>query len=394
MTNEQRTTLFMVMGATMALDAGNGAVFGLLERIRELKGLETAQLGLISASLFGASLIGLLTLAHFADKGYARVMLLSGLGLSAASLVWFGLADNLWELVAARAGSGIALSLFMAGGRSIVARLAPERAGENLGKLAGAEILGFLIGPVLSVGLYDIGGLSLPFFTFAGVAIVALIYFGIHFPTTAPVTAAPKLNAWKRTGLDLLGDRGVLAAALLALAVFLPVGAYDSMWSVYLSELGASTAFIGISLTLYAIPLALLSGLGGRYVDRVGPMAAVRRSFCVALPVIVAYGLLTNIWIVVFVAVIEAAAQAVAAPAAQSAMSRACPPERTGAGQGLAGAFGLCGGGLLASVAPAVYDRYGADVLFIGVAGLVGAIAVTSMILDRSHRQRLAATAA
>ena len=36
MTPQQRTTLYMVMGVTLALDAGNGVVFGLIAEIQDL----------------------------------------------------------------------------------------------------------------------------------------------------------------------------------------------------------------------------------------------------------------------------------------------------------------------------------------------------------------------
>lgn len=390
MTPQQRTTLYMVMGVTLALDAGNGVVFGLIAEIQDAHGITTPQLGLISGALFGASLIGVLGLAHFADEGHARKMLLGGLAIGSVSTLWFGLASQLWEFVASRALSGIALSLFISAGRSVVARLDPSRAGENLGKLAGAEITGFIVGPVIGAGLYAVGGLSLPFFVLSAIAAAALVFFALRFPDVdTPEQEPTTLSHWQRTGLDLLANRRVLAAALLALAVFLPVGAYDSMWSKYLHDLGASATFVGLSLTLYGVPLVLLSGRGGRLVDRLGPMTAGKRAIACAIPIIVVYGLLDSYWLVALTAIIEAAVQAVASPSAQAAMAQACPPDRIGAGQGLAGAVGLSGGGLLASVAPAVYDRYGPDVLFIGVGVLVGVIAAAAFAIDASATREL-----
>ncbi|MFN8051716.1 MAG: MFS transporter [Acidimicrobiales bacterium] len=383
MTPHQRTTLYMAMGATLALDAGNGAVFGLIAEIQHAHHISTPNLGLISATMFAASLLGLLGLAHLADKGHARVMLLSGLALGAAGTAWFGLATSLWQFVAARALSGVAISLFISAGRSIVSRLDPQRAGENLGRLAGAEITGFVLGPAVGAGLYRVGGLALPFLVLSGCAALALVFFVLRFPTVAPPERRPDLSYWQLTGLDLLANPRVLAAALLGLAVFIPVGAYDSMWSKYLSDLGASPTFVGTSLTLYGVPLVLLSARGGRLVDTWGPMTAGKRAICAAIPVILVYGLLDSYWWVALTAIVEAVIASVASPSAQAAMVAACPPERIGAGQGLAGAFGLCGGGLLASVAPAVYDSRGPGVLFTIVAGLVAVIAMAAFTIDR-----------
>ena len=387
MTREQRTTLYMVMGVTMALDAGNGVVFGLIAEIQDRHGITTPQLGLISGALFAASLLGLLGFAHLADKGHARTMMLSGLAIGAAGTAWFGVATHLWELVAARTLSGISISLFISAGRSIVTRIAPRRAGENLGKLVGAEVAGFVLGPTIGVGLARVGGLSLPFYVLGGVAAVALVFVAFRFPTLDPLPHRPKLSGWRTTGVDLLGNRRVLAAALLALAVYLPVGAYDSMWSRYLTDLGASTTFVGTSLTLYGIPMVLLAGVGGRLVDRWGPRVSGQRAVSAMLPVIVAYGVLRSYWLVALTAIVEAIVGSLANPSAQAAMVKACPPERIAAGQGLAGGIGLCGAGLLASVAPAVYDGFGPGVLFIGVAGLVGATAATALTLDTAAQR-------
>ena len=376
----------MVMGVTAALDAGNGVVFGLIAEIQDEHGITTPQLGFISASLFASSLLGLLALAHLVDHGYARPMLLSGLAIGASSTIWFGLATELWQFIAARALSGIAISLFVSAGRAVVSRLDPEHAGEHLGRLAGAEVTGFILGPVIGAGLYQVGGLRLPFFVLGGVAAVALVFFTLRFPQVETPTDVPTLTRWQTTGLDLLGDRRVLAAGLLSLAFFLPTGAYDAVWSRYLTDLGASTTFVGVSLTLYGVPLVLLSRRGGQLVDRWGPMRAGKRAIVAAVPIIVAYGLLDSYWLVALTAIIEAVMMAVATPAAQAAMVRACPPERTGAGQGLAVAMGLSGGGMIASATPAIYDRFGPEVLFSGVGAAVAVIAAIAFRLDSSVR--------
>lgn len=392
MTPEHRRVLYMVMAVTLTLDAGNGAVFGLIAEIQTEHGFSTPQLGLISGALFAASLLGLLGLSHLADKGHARTMLLVGVALGGAGTLWFAVADRLWEFVLARTVTGVAFSLFLSAGRAVVARLDPLRAGENLGRLTAAEVAGFVSGPVLGAFLADLGGLSLPFFVFGSASLVALVVFAVVFPAVPDPPGVARQRYLELTGLDLLGNRRVLAAALLALAVFLPVGAYDAIWSKYLTDLGASLSFIGISLSLYGVPLILLSGAGGRLVDAWGPMVAARRAILLTVPIIVAYGLMPNYWLVAVVAVAEAVVAAVANPSATAAMAAACPPSRIGAGQGLAAAFGLTGSGLLASATPWVYDRWGVDTLFVGLGVVVTAIAVSGFALDAGARRVTPAT--
>ena len=379
-----RTVLWIVMAATAVLDAGNGVVFGLIAEIQKARGLETYELGYVSGALFAASLVGLLGLAHLADRGHARAMLAGALGLGAVALAWFAVAEALWELIAARVLSGLAVSLFVSAGRAVVSRLDPSRAGTNLGRLASAEIGGFVAGPALGALLFRVGGLALPFWVLSALSVVALLALLLLAPDL-PNSAEPEdMGRWRRTGIDMLADRDVLAAALLALAIFLPVGAYDALWSKYLTDLGAGTTFVGLSLTVYAAPIVVLAGAGGRLADRIGPMRAAKWSMFVIIPVIVAYGLIDSYWLVAATAIVEALAQAVATPASQAAMTRACPPERIGAGHGLSGAVGLSGAGLLASGAPAIYDSYGPGWLFAGVAVASGLIAAVAFTIDQS----------
>lgn len=383
MNSEQKTTLWLVLGVTAAMQAGNGTIFGLIAEIQDEHGISTGQLGLISSALFAASLVSALGLAHFADKGHARRMMVSGLALGTIATIWFGLGHHLWEFVAARAICGLGVAMFIAAGRSTVARIAPERSGQNLGMMVGAETAGFAFGPTIAVGFYSLGNLSTPFFVLGGVQAVALVFFLTRRIDIEAKTRPDPLPFWKLSGLDLLSRPKVLGAALLGLAIYLPVGAYEALWSRYLTDLGATTTFVGASLTLYAVPLALLAGRGGKLVDKIGAIPAARRAMVLLVPVVVLYGWLPTYWLVAGIALVEAVIQAFANPSGHKAMVQACPPERLANGQGLASAFGLTFAGLLSSVAPAIYAEFGAGVLFSGVGAVCASLASVAFILDR-----------
>jgi predicted MFS family arabinose efflux permease len=147
---------------------------------------------------------------------------------------------------------------------------------------------------------------------------------------------------------------------LLVVAIELPVGMFDSMWSRYLTDRGASELFIGLSVVPFCLPFVLLTGVGGRIADRVGAARAAAVATLLVAPIIAAYAIPHRPAWIVAVAVIEACFQAVAVPAARAAMAVACPPDRVAAGQGLAGAFGLTATGLAALVCPPVYAAGGA----------------------------------
>jgi len=373
---EQRTTLWIVLAVTVAMQAGNGTIFGLIAEIQDTHGISTGQLGLISSALFATSLFSALGLAHYADKGHARRMMIVGLAIGAISTAWFGVATELWQFIAARGLCGLGVGMFLAAGRSSVARLSTTRAGQNLGMMVAAETTGFVFGPTIAVLLFKLGSLSTPFFVLAAIQGLALVFLLTRHADVEAKTRPTPLPMWKLSGLDLLSRPKVLGAALLGLAMYLPVGVYEALWSRYLTDLGASTTFVGASLTLYGVPLALLAGFGGRLVDRDGAIPVAKRTLAMLVPIVILYGLVGSYWAVALVAMVESVVQATANPSAQKAMVQACPPDRIGNGQGLTSAFGLAGAGLLSSVAPWVYAELGSGWLF-GIVGVMCAVLAT-----------------
>jgi predicted MFS family arabinose efflux permease len=373
---------------TFLAAAANGVVFPLLADLQDAHDLPTYGLGVISAASFLTALFAQLALAGQADRGRAKTMLLAGLALSFVSLVTFAISTELWQFTLARAMSGLAIGCMWPATRSIIARLDAEHVGRNLGRLASMELGGFITAPVLGAAVAKAFGLDAPFWLLAAVMLVALVALARRpVPGAIPGydPAAPR-----SVSLDLLRYREVVVASILALALFMPVGIYDSLWSRYLQDRGASTLFIGVTLALYGVPFILLASRGGRLADRVGPFRAAFVCLVLIAPVIAVYGLFTVPIVIVSFAIIEAVIQAVAVPASQAAMAQACPPERLAAGQGLAGAAGQLGAGLMALGAAPVYEATGSEALFIGAAALTLGLGAIAWVL---HSRRTPAAA-
>ena len=161
--------------ATFVIAAGNGVVFPLLADLQDEHDLPTYGLGIISGASFIASLIGLLLLSGQADRGRAKLLLLTGLGLSAVSLVLFALSNELWQFTVARALGGLAIGCYTPATRSIVARLDVENVGRNLGRLASTELGGFVAGPVVGAAFASAVNLDAPFWALAVVVTIVFI---------------------------------------------------------------------------------------------------------------------------------------------------------------------------------------------------------------------------
>ncbi len=375
---------------TFFVAAGGGMIFPLLADLQEAHHLPTWGLGVISAMYFVGAVSGQLVLAPYADRGHTRRLLMIGAVLSVLTMVMFAFSAELWQFSAARLLSGLAAGSFLPATRATLVRAAPERAGHLLGRYTGTETGGFVFGPVIGTGIYALWGLSAPFLVVAVAlaAVTVMLARAVVPPAAARPEGAsdapvPPAVHGIFSSFELLRIRGVVVAVLLELAVFLPVGIYDSLWARYLQDKGATTVFVGIGLTLYGIPYVLWAPRGGRLADRLGPVRSATIGMLVVVPATAFYGLLAAPVAITALALVEAFGNATAVPGAQTAMARSCPPDRLAAGQGLSGSISLLAAGAAAGVAAPVYEAVGSEVLFVGAAIVMALLVVAAHLLDR-----------
>jgi predicted MFS family arabinose efflux permease len=371
--------VLLLLVASFVLGASSGLVFPLLPELQKAYHLPTWSLGLMSAATFLTNLVTQLTLAGQADRGRARLLVFGSLAISAVSLLWFALGTNLIELTAARALTGVAIGCFAPSARAIVAASDPENVGHRLGQLASTDLGGFIVGPMIGVTIVDLTSLKTPFWAFFGLLLVTLGCL-----LTQPFPSGRRDGpARRRTSIDLLRQRPVLVAMLLAVALFLPVGVYDSLWARYIQDRGASVLFTGLSLSVYGVPFVLLASFGGRLADRYGPVRCCQRALIVIVPLVALYGRMPTPGLVITIGFLEAIAEAVAVPSCQAAMVLACPPTRIAGGQGLAGASAQLAAGVTALIAAPVYSAFGPGVLFGATATAIAVFALMATFLGR-----------
>ncbi len=382
-----------LLGTVVALDAASSMVFALLASLRKEYGLATWHLGLISGSAFLGSVTAQLPLAGFADRGRARALLRIGLALAIVGNLLFAAGSNALVFVVGRLLAGFGTGCFYPAARAVAATSDPARIGQNLGRMAAANLIGFTAGPVFGTLLAETAGLRAPFLVAAAIAALSLSQLRrVPIPASLdvhPDPAArrdPTVRREPVLAFDLLRLRPVTVAVGLAVALFVPIGMYDALWSQYLADRGASTTFVGVSMAIYGVPFALLAATGGRLADRVGPVRCALAGLAVAAPMTWLYGVLPNPWLIATASILEAAVQAASFPATQTAMARACPPERLAAGQGLAGAFQQMTAAATAVSAAPLYGATGSAVTFGAAGGLVGVLAVVLALAHRSIR--------
>lgn len=367
----------LVAAATSAMTYG--AVFALLADLQDEHGLPTWGLGLITASAFGASVAAQLGLARFADRGHARRMIALGLGLTTLGTLGFAAGSTLWQFVAARLLLGFGGGMTMPAVRRVVIMGDPGRAGERIGGLSSVEIAGFVTGPPTAAFVADHFGLHTPFLLQA--ALLALCIPGIARLAEPPVEA----DAHRRGTLSLLRSRTVRAGTALTAGVYLGVGVFDAIWARFLKDLGASTTFVGVTLTLWALPMVFLMPLGGRLADRDGAVRTGVVTLSFAAVCIAAYGISPTLLSVCLLGLLHALSEAITTPAGAAAVAQGSGAQMMAAGQGLQAAVGNVAAAVAALFAGGIYGAAGAGTLWFLTAGAVAVFAALAFAWSRER---------
>ena len=366
--------------ASASLTISFGAIFGLLAALQKSLGFAAWGLGVAATGAFIAAFFAQMLLARYADRGYGRLMLVGGVALAAVACLGVAAANGLVELIAARAVLGVAEGVFFPAARRVVIVQNPQSMGGALGRLSAWQTGGFLCGPPLAAFVADAFGLRVPFVLLA-IGLFATLPVMLRF-TVPPATG----GTGQAPVRALVRNPGVRAGLYLGAGLAIPIGVYDSLWARYLTDLGATTLFIGVSLTLFAMPIALCAGRAGRLAEREGPLRVGMFGLAGAVPFIALYGVVAVPWLIGCIAFVQSFFDSVVVPSSQAQVAHSSPPEHVAAGQGLLDGTGMMLSAISALVAAPVYEQWGAAAVWFGLAGCVALCAVA--VAPRSIRTR------
>lgn len=366
-----------------SIAASIGMVFALLAEIQDAHHLSGTDLGVIAAVSFFAGVASQTLLAPLADRGHARHLMIAAVAAAAIGALGFALSSSAWQFIAARALSGAAFGAYAPAARAVVSAADPTRAGARLGGLAGLETAGFILGPGLAAGVVEIAGVDAPFLIISVILVLLVMPISridIHEaqPDTAPTSRWSGVSA-------ILRRRRARSAIILSAALILPAGMYEAIFARFMTDIGAETWFIGLSLSLYGIPFALTAPIAGRMVDRIGPLRVVPVSVLFIVPLTAIYGQLTTPGLVMMLASIEAVANGAALPATQAMMAACTTDGERATGQGLVGSAGQIAAGFAALTAAPLYEGHGPEITFAMVAVAVLALSAIGVVVGLSR---------
>ena len=133
------------------------------------------------------------------------------------------------------------------------------------------------------------------------------------------------------------GSAAIRGLAMLSLGIGFVYGVYNVVWSLFMKAIGATDWQVGLSFSLFALPLVLTAPLAGwasdRY-DRRWLAVGGTASTALIAPI---YPFLTSIPAVIGVGVLEASSAAFAEPSINAFLMSAVPEDQRGRAVGTVG---------------------------------------------------------
>jgi MFS family permease len=354
---------------------GFGGLLPVLPLYFKEQGIDLATLGLVIAAWPAARLVSEPVFGWLADRTGRVPLMVIGLVATgvfgALPLVWTGpLAFFLL-----RAGAGLGAALYDPAARGFLTDATPaDRRGEAFGLYGAAQMGGLLFGPSIgALGADRLGGIAFVFVFSAIAAVVAAVAIALRVRDEGPTRRAEGLPLSDRTALppdspyverrvaaalaaDHPGDdaarddrllrllnRGLIAAIILNAGSYYGFGTYEVIWSLFLEGLGADLALIGLTFTMFGLPVLLISPYAGRLVDRRGPFLFIVLGMVLPAVTAVLYTLMLDPTFAVPLILIEATGSAVLSPALYAVVAASSPRGRSSTAQGLFGAAGTLG---------------------------------------------------
>jgi MFS family permease len=372
------TPSILLLASTVGISfLGMGFVMPLRALYAQRIGASSVEIGLMASVALLTGFLAAPGIGWLSDRfGPRNVLWLGVLAHAVLVLAYIPVRDPVL-LIGLRGLEGIAIVSVLPPSRALMNALAPRtRQGEALGLLSSAQMVGILMGPAVGTVLAAQAGYT-PAFLLAS---VPLFLGAVLARLCLPARAAHELQT-PESGADVPAVAGGLFTPPLLLVYGITAvlgvtnGVIQAIWSIYMLQRGASLPVIGLSYTVYAIPIAFLTPLAGRLSDRRGRFWPVLAGLLLYGVIYLAFGLrISPSWLLVLSAA-EGFVAAIARSALDGLLADVMPASARGKAQanysaaGTGGSFvGATASGILYAIAPGA-PFIAAGALFLAVGG-------------------------
>ncbi|MFT7602157.1 MAG: MFS family permease, partial [Acidimicrobiales bacterium] len=350
-----------------------GGIFTLLGELRDQLGFSESGLGFMVAMGFFTAFFAQIGLARFSDRGHSTLMLRFGLGSVSIALALMAVATELWQFVLLRMLVGLGVGCLIPAARRLVIISDPDNVGANVGRLGAFDVGGFLVGPLVSALLANMFSFRAPFIFLAVVTAAFVPTIAKQQIDTGTVSEERQVV---RVLLRLPAVRTMLVGAF---GWFAMIGVFESVWAVMLTDRGADTWLIGVTMSLVMLPMLVIAPFSGRWAERVGPLRLVILGVLFVAPIFFSFGWIDSLLWLTLLATLQGCGDALVFPGSQVGMAVAGPVDLTASAQGLGGATLELTAGSMALVSGVLYERFGPQAVFslgsgLMLAGVIGAL--------------------
>jgi MFS transporter, DHA1 family, multidrug resistance protein len=375
--------IFWLLAGQLIMFTGIAAIFPIAPLYVAHRGGDSLVIALFIAGPLAANMLVQVPAGRLCDRIGRRPLLVgSRVGFGLFSIGLFLDVGPLWLLTIFRVAQGVCSGAYVPALRAALTDLSdPETRGQRFAQLQAAEMVGLLVGPLLggSVALWRDSAV----FGVAGLAVLLGLLPMIRVPETLRGSGGERKNEprfrWWR-------ERGVVVPALGLAAVGTVFAMYDVVWPQYLTARHYGPFLIGLSISVFAVPILLLAQPAGRLADHVERRWLVALGMVVVASTAASYPFMRDLTPILLVGTVEAIAVVVIEPSLFAVIGDTVSELVRGRAMGVGGLFEFSG---MAFGAAALGSLYGiAEVIpFWGAsAALIAAAVVCGTLLPRRQR--------
>lgn len=348
-------TLLSVSLAVCAAYMGIGMVVPVRVLYAQSQGASLAIIGAMASAYMISNFIFQYPSGWLADRwGRKPMMILSLIAQAILSALYLVIIDPIMFVVL-RFVEGIVAAAFLPSARAQITDSIPaSKRGEAFGVFGAFMNAGFLLGPALGGLLAGTGYAS----AFIGAVLFRLVGLVLVMLMIRPETQQKQTAQEEGAPLKLreLFTLPLVGAYLLTFGDFLYVGFDTTLVPLWMTQLGASITWIGVSYMFWSLPGIVLSPVTGKLADRKRRSTLIIIFGLAQVPIYIAYGLSNSFWIVISLFVVHGTLWIFVQPAVDSHLANASTDRARARIQGIFSGVGLMGGFVGASCFGFLYE--------------------------------------
>jgi MFS transporter, DHA1 family, multidrug resistance protein len=343
---------FWLLTGQLIMFTGVAAVFPIAPLYVAHRGGNSVAVALFIAGPLVATTLVQVPAGRLCDR-WGRKPFLVGPRLLYAVLSIFLFLDigSLPVLTALRILMGVCAGAYVPALRAALTDLsAPDQRAQRFSQLQAYEMVGLLVGPL-------IGGAAALWRDSAVFGVTGLsMFIGIGPMLRVPETrATPEEKTTRKEPFRWWRLRGIVVPVAALFAVGTIWSMYDVVWPQYLAARGNSPLIIGLSVSLFALPILVLARAGGRLADRADRRKLVTAGMLAVAACAATYPFLRFLAVILMVGAIEAIATVILEPSLFAVVGDSTPAALRGRAMGIGGLYQFSGMAFGAAVLGSLY---------------------------------------